>query len=47
MKITGYTDKVLLRGELMVDGEQWTGQRGAGSFCDERRMGQFYKKLQS
>lgn len=32
MKITGYTDKVLLRGELIVDGDQWHGKAGAGQF---------------
>ena len=40
MKITGYTDKVLLRGELIVDGDQWKGKRGGGQFLRRKANGQ-------
>ena len=31
-ELTGYPEKVFLRGELIVDGEKWLGQRGMGKF---------------
>jgi dihydropyrimidinase len=31
-ELTGYPEKVFLRGELIVDGEKWLGRRGAGQF---------------
>jgi len=31
-ELTGYPEKVFLRGSLIVDGEQWLGKRGAGQF---------------
>ena len=31
-ELEGYPEKVFLRGELIVDGEQWLGRRGAGRF---------------
>ena len=30
--ISGYPEKVFLRGKLIVDGEQWLGQSGDGKF---------------
>jgi len=32
MELTGFPEKVYLRGSLIVDGRQWLGQRGAGHF---------------
>jgi dihydropyrimidinase len=32
MQLTGYPDKVLLRGKVIVDGNEWKGQRGAGQY---------------
>lgn len=32
VEITGAPDKVLLRGEVIVDGERWNGRRGGGKF---------------
>jgi dihydropyrimidinase len=31
-ELTGYPEKVFLRGELIVDGEEWLGHRGMGQF---------------
>ena len=31
-ELTGYPEKVFLRGELIVDGEKWLGYRGMGQF---------------
>jgi dihydropyrimidinase len=31
-ELTGYPEKVFLRGELIVDGEKWLGRRGTGQF---------------
>ncbi len=31
-ELTGYPEKVFLRGKLIVDGDQWLGQRGDGRF---------------
>jgi len=31
-ELTGYPEKVYLRGELIVDGEKWLGHRGQGQF---------------
>jgi dihydropyrimidinase len=30
--LTGYPEKVFLRGRLIVDGETWLGERGMGQF---------------
>ena len=30
--LVGYPEKVFLRGELIVDGDQWLGKRGGGQF---------------
>jgi dihydropyrimidinase len=30
--LTGYPEKVFLRGELVVDGERWLGRTGQGRF---------------
>ncbi|MFN8439946.1 MAG: dihydropyrimidinase [Caldilineaceae bacterium] len=40
MKITGYTDKVLLRGKLIVEGDSWHGQRGSGQFLRRKANGE-------
>ena len=32
MTVRGWAEKVLLRGKLIVDGEQWLGQQGSGQF---------------
>lgn len=31
-EVTGYPEKVFLRGSLLVDGETWLGERGGGQF---------------
>jgi dihydropyrimidinase len=31
-KLTGYPEKVFLRGKLIVDGEKWLGKKGGGQF---------------
>jgi len=31
-ELTGYPEKVFLRGQLIVDGEEWMGRRGIGQF---------------
>ena len=31
-ELTGYPEKVYLRGQLIVDGEQWLGHRGMGKY---------------
>ena len=31
-ELTGYPEKVFLRGELIVDGDKWLGRRGMGQF---------------
>jgi dihydropyrimidinase len=36
-ELTGYPEKVFLRGKMIVDGEQWLGKRGDGKFL--RREG--------
>jgi dihydropyrimidinase len=33
-ELTGYLEKVFLRGELIVDGEKWLGRRGMGKFLE-------------
>jgi dihydropyrimidinase len=38
-ELVGYPEKVFLRGELIVDNEQWLGKRGAGQFL-KRHEGQ-------
>jgi dihydropyrimidinase len=35
-ELIGYPEKVFLRGELIVDNEQWLGKRGAGQFLKRR-----------
>jgi dihydropyrimidinase len=31
-ELTGYPEKVFLRGQLVVDGDQWLGRPGMGRF---------------
>jgi dihydropyrimidinase len=38
-ELVGYPEKVFLRGQLIVDNEQWLGKRGVGQFL-KRREGQ-------
>jgi dihydropyrimidinase len=35
-KLTGYPKKVFLRGQLIVDGDEWKGKRGMGQFLKRR-----------
>ena len=35
-ELVGYPEKVFLRGELIVDNEQWLGKRGMGQFLKRR-----------
>ena len=39
--VTGRVKKVLLRGELIVDGERWLGREGQGEFLSRGRSGGF------
>ena len=36
-ELTGYPEKVFLRGKLTVDGEQWLGRRGGGIFLSRKQ----------
>jgi len=36
-ELTGYPEKVFLRGELIVDGERWLGRRGGGQFLKRNK----------
>ena len=38
--LTGYPKKVFLRGELIVDGEQWLGKAGQGKFLHRDQPGE-------
>ncbi len=38
-ELTGYPEKVFLRGKLIVDGAEWKGRRGDGKFL-KRRVGE-------
>ncbi len=35
--LVGYPEKVFLRGRLIVNGEEWKGERGGGIFLDRKR----------
>lgn len=35
-QLTGYPEKVLLRGQLIVDGEKWLGQAGQGQYLHRK-----------
>jgi dihydropyrimidinase len=35
-ELTGYPEKVFLRGELIVDGDEWLGKRGMGQFLKRK-----------
>jgi len=39
-ELTGFPEKVFLRGELIVDREAWLGQRGMGNFLSRQAGGQ-------
>ncbi len=36
-ELVGYPEKVFLRGNLIVDGEQWLGHSGQGRFLSARK----------
>ena len=38
--LTGYPEKVLLRGQVIVDGEQWLGRAGMGRFLHRKPFAQ-------
>jgi dihydropyrimidinase len=38
-EVTGQVRKVFLRGELIVDGEQWLGRTGAGEYVPRGESG--------
>ncbi|MCS7011159.1 MAG: dihydropyrimidinase [Anaerolineales bacterium] len=40
-ELTGYPEKVFLRGKLIVDGERWLGKSGDGQFLPRRSSGEF------
>ena len=35
-ELTGYPEKVFLRGKLIVDGDEWLGERGGGEFIKRK-----------
>jgi dihydropyrimidinase len=37
MELKGFPEKVFLRGKLIVDGDQWYGERGGGRFLKRSR----------
>ncbi|MBN2500517.1 MAG: dihydropyrimidinase [Anaerolineales bacterium] len=39
-EMTGYPEKVLLRGQLIVDGERWLGRPGMGNYLNRSRGGE-------
>lgn len=39
-ELTGFPEKVFLRGKMIVDGDRWLGEAGAGSYL-ERQTGRF------
>ncbi len=40
-ELTGYPEKVFLRGRLIVDGERWLGEVGRGQFLTRQTSGEF------
>jgi len=39
MQVVGWPEKVFLRGNLIVDGEEWLGERGSGHFIHRKPNG--------
>ncbi len=39
-ELTGYPEKVLLRGQLIVDGERWLGRAGMGNYLHRNQGGE-------
>jgi dihydropyrimidinase len=39
LEVMGGPEKVFLRGRLIVDGDQWLGQRGSGKFIHRQPGG--------
>ena len=40
MRVRGWPEKVLLRGRLIVDGEEWLGAAGEGNFLPRKPFGE-------
>lgn len=40
-ELTGYPEKVFLRGQLIVDGDHWLGSAGQGQFLPRQKSGEF------
>ncbi len=38
MELTGYPEKVFLRGKMIVDGDRWFGEQGGGRFIKRNRF---------
>jgi dihydropyrimidinase len=43
MEITGGSDVVLSRGRIIVDGDEWLGEKGGGRFLKRQRSGAHLK----
>jgi dihydropyrimidinase len=41
--VTGAADVVLSRGRIIVDGDEWLGEKGGGRFIKRARSGEFLK----
>lgn len=39
-ELTGFPEKVFLRGEMIVDGDQWLGKRGGGEYLKRKPHGE-------
>jgi dihydropyrimidinase len=43
MEVTGAADVVLSRGRIIVDGDEWLGEKGGGRFVKRQRSGAFLR----
>jgi dihydropyrimidinase len=43
MEVTGAVDVVLSRGRIIVDGDEWLGEKGGGRFVKRQRSGAFLR----
>jgi dihydropyrimidinase len=43
LEVTGGADVVLSRGKIIVDGDEWLGERGDGRFLRRQRSGAFLR----
>ncbi len=41
LEVTGWPEKVFLRGRLIVDNEQWSGEKGSGKFIHRQPGGAY------